>query len=201
MGNYFWKKKKKKHIVLVLSWRRHIPDQHNMLVLSWRRHIPDHEHPPAVGAHLTQPDIIHIHEYRRTQNVPDDIAMSRVVYELYDFPMNIKRITMRAKSKSLDRLSLYGCIHPFTAQMIFLFLSIVRWNYHKHFVSVEFPLPTTCLNVAFNSGVRVSIVWINIETGERDKYLISTLKWFNTFGPDCRFTYCDLSSLLLCTIG
>ena len=47
------------------------------------------------------------------------------------------------------------------------------------------PLPTPCFNVALNSGVRASSIWINIENGERGKSLVITLQWSNTFGPDC----------------
>ena len=46
------------------------------------------------------------------------------------------------------------------------------------------PLPTPCHNVALNSGVRATIVWINIENGEWGKSLINTPEWYNTFDPD-----------------
>ena len=45
--------------------------------------------------------------------------------------------------------------------------------------------PTPCFNVALNSGVRASTIWINIENGERGKSLVITPQWSNTFGPDC----------------
>ena len=87
--------------------------------------------------------------------------------------------------KSLDRLSLFSFIHPFTVlTLIFcLFLSgIVTLN---PCIQMQFPLPTPCFNVALNSGVRASTIWINIENGERGKSLLLTPQWSNTFGPDC----------------
>ena len=50
---------------------------------------------------------------------------------------------------------------------------------------MQFPLPTTCFNVALNSGVCAITIWINIENGERGKSLVITPQWSNTFGPDC----------------
>ena len=87
--------------------------------------------------------------------------------------------------KSLDRLSLFSFIHPFTAlALIFgLFSSgIVTPN---PCIQMQFPLPTPCFNVALNSGVRASTIWINIENGERRKSLVITPQWSNTFDPDC----------------
>ena len=85
----------------------------------------------------------------------------------------------------LDRLSLFSSIHPFT-ELKWSFLSIVRWNHNPKLLSQNrIPLPTPRLNVALNSGVRASMVWINIENGERGKSLINTPGWSNTFGPDC----------------
>ena len=58
--------------------------------------------------------------------------------------------------KSLDRLSLFSFIHPFTALTLIscLFSSgIVTPN---PCIQMQFPLPTPCFNVALNSGVRAS---------------------------------------------
>ena len=87
--------------------------------------------------------------------------------------------------KSLDRLSLFSFIHPFTVlTLIFCLFSsgIVTPN---PCIQIQFPLPTPCFNVALNSGVRASTIWINIENGERGKSLVITPQWSNTFGPDC----------------
>ena len=87
--------------------------------------------------------------------------------------------------KSLDRLFLFSFIHPFRVlTLIFcLFLSgIVTPN---PCIQMQFPLATPCFNVALNSGVRASTIWINIENGERGKSLVITPQWSNTFGPDC----------------
>ena len=87
--------------------------------------------------------------------------------------------------KSLDRLSLVSFIHPFTVlTLIFCLFSsgIVTPN---PCIQMQFPLPTPCFNVALNSGVRASAIWINIENGERGKSLVITPQWSNTFGPDC----------------
>ena len=89
--------------------------------------------------------------------------------------------------KSLDRLSLLSFIHPFTVlTLIFCLCSsgIVTSNPCIH---MQFPLPTPCFNVALNSGVRASTIWINIENGERGKSLVITPQWSNTFGPDCSY--------------
>ena len=91
--------------------------------------------------------------------------------------------------KSLDRLSLFSFIHPFTVlTLIFCLFSsgIVTPN---PCIQMQFPLPTPCFNVALNSGVRASTIWINIEDGERGKSLVITPQWSNTFGPDCRLIY------------
>ena len=45
--------------------------------------------------------------------------------------------------------------------------------------------PQSCPDVAHNSGVHTSMVWINIENGEQGKSLINTPEWSNTFGSDC----------------
>ena len=87
--------------------------------------------------------------------------------------------------KSLDRLSLFNFIHPFTALTLISCLfsnGIVTPN---PCIQMQFPLPTPCFNVALNSGVRASTIWINIENGERGKSLVITPQWSNTFGPDC----------------
>ena len=47
----------------------------------------------------------------------------------------------------------------------------------NHCLKMQFFLPTTCLNVALNSGitwVRASTVWINIENGTRGKLVVNT---------------------------
>ena len=46
------------------------------------------------------------------------------------------------------------------------------------------PLPPPRFNVALNSEIRASTIWINIENGERGKSLVITPQWSNTFGPD-----------------
>ena len=82
-------------------------------------------------------------------------------------------------------LSLFSFIHPFTVlTLIFCLFSsgIVTPN---PCIQMQFPLPTPCFNVALNSGVRASVIWINIENGERGKSLAITPQWSNTFGPDC----------------
>ena len=82
-------------------------------------------------------------------------------------------------------LSLFSFIHPFTVlTLIFCLFSsgIVTPN---PCIQMQFPLPTPCFNVALNSGVRASTIWINIENGERGKSLVITPQWSNTFGPDC----------------
>ena len=87
--------------------------------------------------------------------------------------------------KSLDCLSLFSFIHPFTVlTLIFCLFSsgIVTPN---PCIQMQFPLPTPCFNVALTSGVRASTIWINIENGERGKSLVITPQWSNTFGPDC----------------
>ena len=56
-------------------------------------------------------------------------------------------------------------------------------------------LPTPCFNVALNSGVRASTMWINIENGERGKSLVITAQWANTFGPGYRCCYCEKSNI------
>ena len=87
----------------------------------------------------------------------------------------------KQSEKSLDRLS----IHPFTA--LKSFLSLVRWNHNPNScLKIEFPFPTPCLNVALNSRVRTSMVWINIENRERGTSLINMSEWSNTFGRYCR---------------
>ena len=89
--------------------------------------------------------------------------------------------------KSLDRLSLFSFIHPFTVlTLIFCLFSsgIVTPN---PCIQMQFPLPTPCFNVALNSRVHASTIWINIENGERGKSFVITPQWSNTFGPDCRF--------------
>ena len=92
--------------------------------------------------------------------------------------------------KSLDRLSLFSFIHPFTVYSTNIdFLPIFKWNrYPNPCIQMQFPLPTPCFNVALNSGVRASTIWINIENGERGKSLVITPQWSNTFGPDCSLT-------------
>ena len=88
--------------------------------------------------------------------------------------------------KSLDRLSLFSFIHPFTAlTLIFCLFSdgIITPN---SCIQMRFPLPTPCFNVALNSGVRTSTIWINIENGEWGKSLVIMPQWSNTFGPHCR---------------
>ena len=88
--------------------------------------------------------------------------------------------------KSLDCRSLFSFIHPFTAlTLIFCLFSdgIVTPN---SCIQMQFPLPIPCFNVALNSGVCASSIWINIENGERGKSLVITPQWSNTFGPDCR---------------
>ena len=88
-------------------------------------------------------------------------------------------------AKSLDLLW-FSSIHPFTA---------LKWNICPFWDGIVIPsslsqnwipLPTPCLNVALNNGVRACIVWINIENGEQGKSLINMPEWSNTFGPDCR---------------
>ena len=83
--------------------------------------------------------------------------------------------------KSLDRLSLFSFIHPFTV-LILIFCQfsdgIVTPN---SCIQMHFSLPTPCFNVALNSA---STMWINTENGERGKSLVITPQWSNTFGPD-----------------
>ena len=64
---------------------------------------------------------------------------------------------------------------------------VVLWRHTPNpCIQMQFPLPTPCFNVAINSGVRASTIWINIENGERGKSLVTTPQWSYTFGPDCR---------------
>ena len=100
--------------------------------------------------------------------------------------------------KSLDWLSLFSFIHPFTELTLFFCWfsdGIVTPN---SCIQMQFSLPTPCFNVALNSGVRASMMWINIENGEWGKSLVITLQWSNTFGPDC--SPCLLFIFWLCTI-
>ena len=93
--------------------------------------------------------------------------------------------TIRAKSRWTAAL-FFSSIHPFTVlTLIFCLFSsgIVTPN---PCIQMQFPLPTLCFNVALNSGVRASTIWINIENGEQGKSLVITPQWSNTFGPDCR---------------
>ena len=71
--------------------------------------------------------------------------------------------------KLLDRLSLLSSIHPITA---------LKWSFCplrggivilNPCLKIEFPFPTPCLNVALNSSIHASIVWINTENGEWGK--------------------------------
>ena len=39
-------------------------------------------------------------------------------------------------------------------------------------IQMQFSLPTPCFNAALNRGVRASMIWINIENGERGKSLV-----------------------------
>ena len=80
--------------------------------------------------------------------------------------------------KSLDHLSFISSIRQFRA--------LVRWNRYLKPLSQKmlFPLTTPCFNVALNSGVCASTMWINTENGERGKSLINPPEWSNTFGPD-----------------
>ena len=89
--------------------------------------------------------------------------------------------------KSLDRLSLFSFIHPFTALTLIFCLFSSGIFTPNPCIQMQFPLPTPCFNVALNSGVRASTIWINIENGERGKSLVITPQWSNTFGPDCRY--------------
>ena len=101
------------------------------------------------------------------------------------FNISPRIITYNQGQKSLDRLSLFSFIHPFTVlTLIFCLFSsgIVTPN---PCIQIQFPLPTPCFNVVLNSGVRASTTWINIENGERGKSLVITPQWSNTFGPDC----------------
>ena len=52
-------------------------------------------------------------------------------------------------------------------------------------IQMQFSLPTPCFNVALNSKVRASTMWINIKNGDWGKSLVITPQWSNTFGPDC----------------
>ena len=90
--------------------------------------------------------------------------------------------------KSLDRLSLFSFIHPFTALTLISCLFSSGIVTPSPCIQMQFPLPTPCFNVALNSGVRASTIWINIENGERGKSSVITPQWSNTFGPDCRWT-------------
>ena len=99
--------------------------------------------------------------------------------------------------KSLDRLSLFSFIHPFTVLTLILCLFSSGIVTPNPCIQMQFPLPTPCFNVALNSGVRASTIWINIENGERGKVLVIMPQWSNTFGPDCRFITFELLIFVL----
>ena len=87
------------------------------------------------------------------------------------------------------------------------FLPIFKWNrypkslYPNAIPPSPFPLPTPCFNVALNSGVHASTRWINIENGEREKSLVITPQWSNTFGPDCRHHIRNFLNFFVASFG
>ena len=109
-----------------------------------------------------------------------------IVYNKHNKSENYEFCGQLATGLCCNRLSLFSFIHPFTAlTLIFCRFSdgIITPN---SCIQMQFPLPTPCLNVALNKGVRASTIWINIENGEWGKSLVITPQWSNTFGPDCR---------------
>ena len=78
----------------------------------------------------------------------------------------------------------YSSIHPFTALELWSYLSIVSWNHYLKPLSQKWnsPLPPH-FNVALDSEVSASMVWINTENG------INRLEWSNTVGSHCSFVH------------
>ena len=78
---------------------------------------------------------------------------------------------------SLDHLSLFSSIDPFTA---------LKWIFCPLWDGIVIPNSLSqSFYPCFNVALCASILWINIVNGERGKALINMPEWPNTYGHDC----------------